>query len=140
MIPNVYAEKLYYYVEPLPDYALFANNVMHLSTTSWETANPALEFIEDDERESEEEEEELVEHDGDVEAENNTKPVLSQGSVVRNVKGLTSSKIIENNVTSSSAKFVFGNKSVWKGSVVKSLVFDSIPPASWAKSKKVKWI
>ena len=46
IIPDVYAEKWYYYVEPLPDYASFASNVMDLSTTAWETANPGLEFIE----------------------------------------------------------------------------------------------
>ena len=46
IIPDVYAVTLHYYVEPLPDYASFASNVMHLSTTSWETANPGLEFIE----------------------------------------------------------------------------------------------
>ncbi len=48
IIPNVYAETLHYYVEPLPDYASFASNVVDLSTTAWETANPSLEFIEVD--------------------------------------------------------------------------------------------
>ena len=46
IIPDVYAEKWYYYVEPLPDYASFASIVMDLSTTAWETANPGVEFIE----------------------------------------------------------------------------------------------
>ena len=46
MIPSVYAETWYYYVEPLPDYASYANNVMELSTTAWEDANDNLQFIE----------------------------------------------------------------------------------------------
>ena len=46
MVPNVYAETWYYYVEPLPEYASYANNVMELSTTAWEDANDGLQFIE----------------------------------------------------------------------------------------------
>ena len=46
MVPNVYAETWYYYVEPLPEYASYANNVMELSTTAWEDANDNLQFIE----------------------------------------------------------------------------------------------
>ncbi len=43
---DAFAETWYYYVEPLPDYASYANNVMDLSTTAWEDANDDLEFIE----------------------------------------------------------------------------------------------
>ena len=46
MVPSVYAETWYYYVEPLPEYASYANNVMELSTTAWEDANDNLQFIE----------------------------------------------------------------------------------------------
>ena len=46
MVPSVYAETWYYYVEPLPDYASYANNVMDLSTDAWEEANNDLQFIE----------------------------------------------------------------------------------------------
>ena len=46
MVPSVYAETWYYYVEPLPDYASYANNVMELSTAAWEDANDNLQFIE----------------------------------------------------------------------------------------------
>ena len=46
MVPNVYAETWYFYVEPLPEYASYANNVMELSTTAWEDANDNLQFIE----------------------------------------------------------------------------------------------
>ncbi len=48
LIPNnnAFAETWYYYVEPLPDYASYANNVLELSTTAWEDANSNLEFIE----------------------------------------------------------------------------------------------
>ena len=46
MIPSVYAETWYYYVEPLPEYASYANNVMELSTTVWEESNDNLQFIE----------------------------------------------------------------------------------------------
>ena len=45
-IPDAFAETLYYYVEPLPDYASHANNVMNLSTSAWEIANDDLQFIE----------------------------------------------------------------------------------------------
>ena len=45
-IPNAFAETWYYYVEPLPEYASYANNVMELSTTAWENANDDLQFIE----------------------------------------------------------------------------------------------
>jgi hypothetical protein len=43
---DAFAETWYYYVEPLPDYASYANNVMDLSTTAWEDVNDDLEFIE----------------------------------------------------------------------------------------------
>ena len=46
MVPSAFAETWYYYVEPLPDYASYANNVMELSTTAWEEANDNLQFIE----------------------------------------------------------------------------------------------
>ena len=46
MVPNAFAETWYYYVEPLPEYASYANNVMELSTTAWEDANDNLQFIE----------------------------------------------------------------------------------------------
>ena len=48
LIPNnnAFAETWYYYVEPLPEYASYANNVMKLSTTAWEDANDDLQFIE----------------------------------------------------------------------------------------------
>ena len=46
MIPSAFAETWYYYVEPLPEYASYANNVMELSTTAWEDANDNLQFIE----------------------------------------------------------------------------------------------
>jgi hypothetical protein len=48
LIPNnnAFAETWYYYVEPLPDYASYANNVMELSTAAWEDANDNLQFIE----------------------------------------------------------------------------------------------
>ena len=46
MVPSVYAETWYYYVEPLPEYASYANNVMELSTTAWEDVNDNLQFIE----------------------------------------------------------------------------------------------
>ena len=45
-VPSVFAETWYYYVEPLPEYASYANNVMELSTTAWEDVNDDLEFIE----------------------------------------------------------------------------------------------
>lgn len=44
-IPHVFADTLYYYVEPLPDYASYANNVVELSTNAWENVNPTLEFM-----------------------------------------------------------------------------------------------
>jgi len=43
---DAFAETWYYYVEPLPNYASYATNVMDLSTTAWEDANDDLEFIE----------------------------------------------------------------------------------------------
>ena len=46
IVPSVFAETWYYYVEPLPEYASYANNVMELSTTAWEDANDNLQFIE----------------------------------------------------------------------------------------------
>jgi hypothetical protein len=46
MVPSAFAETWYYYVEPLPEYASYANNVMELSTTAWEDANDDLQFIE----------------------------------------------------------------------------------------------
>ena len=46
MVPSAFAETWYYYVEPLPDYASYANNVMELSTAAWEDANDNLQFIE----------------------------------------------------------------------------------------------
>ena len=45
-INEAFAETLYYYVEPLPNYASYANNVMELSTIAWEEANDDLQFIE----------------------------------------------------------------------------------------------
>jgi hypothetical protein len=45
MIPSVYAETWYYYVEPLPEYASYANNVMELSTTAWEDVNDNLQLL-----------------------------------------------------------------------------------------------
>ena len=46
MVPSAFAETWYYYVEPLPEYASYANNVMKLSTDAWEEANNDLQFIE----------------------------------------------------------------------------------------------
>ena len=45
-VPDAFAETWYYYVEPLPEYASYANNVMELSTTAWEDVNDDLQFIE----------------------------------------------------------------------------------------------
>lgn len=45
-INEAFAETWYYYVDPLPNYASYANNVMELSTIAWEEANDGLQFIE----------------------------------------------------------------------------------------------
>ncbi|MDA1125255.1 MAG: matrixin family metalloprotease [Crenarchaeota archaeon] len=45
-VPSAFAETLYYYVEPLPKYASYANNVMELSIIAWTNVNDDLQFIE----------------------------------------------------------------------------------------------
>ena len=44
-IDSVFAESTYYvYIDPLPEWASYASNVMYLSTTAWQEANEGLNF------------------------------------------------------------------------------------------------
>ena len=47
---SAYAKNLRVYVEPLPDWADYASNVMYLSTEAWEEAKPGLKFYQADDR------------------------------------------------------------------------------------------